>query len=155
MDSRDALRDLFAYDVWANRRVNATLGADVPPNARELLGHVLVAQELWMDRVDGKPPAQSAAGDPDTTDFTQAIEHAHGRIASLLDGADEAALDRVIAYADLKGNEHTTPLRAILLHVAHHGTYHRAQIARSLREAGHVPPRTDFIVYARETEASQ
>lgn len=152
MDSIATVRDLFAYDLWANRRVDAALDADTPARARELMGHVLAAQAIWLDRIDGVAPPTSAAGDASVVDFSEAIDRLHTRLARLLDDADEADLDRVVDYADLRGNPYHTPLRDILVHLAHHGTYHRAQIAATLKEAGRTPPRTDFIIYWRDTK---
>ncbi len=58
-------------------------------------------------------------------------------------------LGRAIAYVNSKGEAFESTVGDILLHVAQHGAYHRGQIARLLREAGHTPPYTDFIQFAR------
>ena len=150
MDTVETIRRLLAHDLWANHRVNEALRADSTPRARELFAHLIAAQDLWMDRVEAKPPATSAAGDPSLDDFGPALERAHARCLTKLDGSSEDDLARVVEYSDLGGNVHTTPLRDILLHLVNHGTHHRAQIASALKQAGAKPPRIDFIVFARE-----
>jgi uncharacterized damage-inducible protein DinB len=153
MHSHELFVSMLDYDRWANRRVaEAFRGDHVPARARELLGHVLLAQHLWCDRVEGRSTTTTVEGDPTVRDPGSEIDRAHDRLAALLSREDEASLDRRIDHRNLRGDEHSVPLREILLHVLDHGVHHRAQIASSLNEAGLTPPRIDFIVYARERE---
>ena len=63
-------------------------------------------------------------------------------------------LDRTASYRNSSGTAYQTPVRDVLSHLFTHAHYHRGQIARAVREAGHEPVWTDFIVYARRRDAS-
>ena len=151
MLSIDLIRDLLSFDHWANLRVATALHGDgTPAAARELFGHVLLAQELWADRIEGVETVRGVEGRADVTDFGSVVGHAHDRLRSILANETEDSIHRVIEYHDLSGNPHATPLSEILVHVVNHGTHHRAQVASTLKRAQLVPPRIDYIVYSRE-----
>jgi uncharacterized damage-inducible protein DinB len=57
--------------------------------------------------------------------------------------ATEAAI--TVAYQNSKGEHWESTVEDIVIHVANHGTYHRAQIAALLRAGGTTPPYTDYI----------
>ena len=65
--------------------------------------------------------------------------------ATLLDGADDAALARDVAYTNSKGEPFHDRVDDILLHVVLHGVHHRGQIAAAVRAGGGEPAYTDFI----------
>ena len=67
----------------------------------------------------------------------------------LLDALDEEGLGEGVAYRNSKGEFWTSTVGDILTHVALHASYHRGQIAASIREAGGTPPYTDYIQAAR------
>jgi len=47
---------LLRYDVWANRETLQSLRQGAPP-ARSLrwMAHIIGAEFLWLDRIDGRP----------------------------------------------------------------------------------------------------
>jgi uncharacterized damage-inducible protein DinB len=49
----------------------------------------------------------------------------------------------------LDGSAQSSSLPDIITHVCNHGTYHRGQVAKSLKAAGIQPVSTDFIVFSR------
>ena len=63
-------------------------------------------------------------------------------------------LDRGVTYRNSAGEEYTSTVEDILLHVALHGAYHRGQIARALRQGGAVPEPTDYIAFTRGAPAA-
>ena len=65
-----------------------------------------------------------------------------------------ASLAKEIAYRNSAGASFISTLEDILSHVALHGSYHRGQVAASLRSAGEIPVPTDFIVFARGAPAA-
>jgi uncharacterized damage-inducible protein DinB len=52
-------------------------------------------------------------------------------------------------YTMLDGSAQSSSLPDIITHVCNHGTYHRGQVAKSLKAAGIQPVSTDFIVFSR------
>jgi uncharacterized damage-inducible protein DinB len=55
-----------------------------------------------------------------------------------------------VEYQNFAGQKFSSLLSDIITHVVNHGTYHRGQIARIIRESGVQPPSTDYIVFARQ-----
>src|SRR5690349_4289841 len=51
----------------------------------------------------------------------------------------------------MRGGQYTSPLFDILLHVANHGTHHRAQALNMLRHLDVKAPRIDYIFRAFES----
>jgi uncharacterized damage-inducible protein DinB len=59
-----------------------------------------------------------------------------------------------VEYQNSSGTTFTNQRREMAHHVVNHATHHRAQIARLLRQAGHEPPATDYIFFARDPETN-
>jgi uncharacterized damage-inducible protein DinB len=72
----------------------------------------------------------------------------------LVESLDATALDEGITYRTSAGDQFTTSLRDILIHVALHGTYHRGQIAAAVRAGGDTPASTDYIHFVRGAPAA-
>jgi uncharacterized damage-inducible protein DinB len=146
---------LFAYDAWANALTVEGLRA--LPNdiarARGLLAHIHASQLVWMTRLREHDASAIALFPDHTLDQCAAwFEHNRDTYSSYLEALPEGGLDEAVTYVNMKGKRFSTPVREILTHVANHGTYHRGQIALLIREAGHTPPVTDFIVFVRQLD---
>jgi uncharacterized damage-inducible protein DinB len=159
----DELRDLYAYNRWANRRVldaaarlspeqlSRDLGSSFP-SVRETLAHVLAAEWVWLTRWRGSSPP----GLPESWDLSS-LEVVRAQWAEVeadqrafVEGLDEAALDRVVAYRDTRGTPYENPLGQLLRHVVNHSTYHRGQVITMLRQLDAEAVATDYVVYLRE-----
>lgn len=163
MTRMDELRELYAYDRWANRRVLDAASRLSPEElARDLgssfpsilatLAHVLGAEWIWLERWRGTSPP----GFPESWDLSS-LESVRARWAEVeadqrafVEGLDEPALDRVVAYRDTRGIPYENPLGQLLRHVVNHSTYHRGQIVTLLRQLGAEAVATDYVVYLRE-----
>ena len=153
--TKDYLRRLFEYDLWANNRVLQALEAAAPleassPIAR-LFSHIIAAQQIWLVRVQGEALSGGVIVWPEMEPalWPGMVQSTH---AAWLDQLDvwQADLDASVSYHNTKGQAFETPLHEIVTHVVIHGQHHRAQIALHLRERGHVPPATDFAFFTRE-----
>jgi uncharacterized damage-inducible protein DinB len=165
MDFR-ALALFVAYHHWATSRLLSGFSAlpadalDQPVGgsfgtARELLRHILGAEEVWIQRLHGHSPAAF----PDLTscnavsdfqavwDAVQAEQHAF--ISDL--GIEQR--EATISYINFRGEAWAYPLDAVLLHLVNHGTYHRGQLAHVLRQLGQTPPSTDYLVFVDQFAA--
>lgn len=151
MNAVDLVRELVAFDAWANQRMaGALVHSEAPPRARELFTHVLAAHDIWWARIDGEADDRGAWPEPAPSDYVVHAERAHARLDALLATENADSLERPISYRDLRGNSYATSLREIVVHLVHHGTHHRAQVASLLVQSGIESPRLDFIVFARE-----
>ena len=152
MDLVEHLRRQFAYDVWANREVLATLSASAGPSAQplKLLAHILSAERLWLERIRNQ--AQSLPVWPDfTLDQCQAQIDELARLwREFLQQLYDAELSEKITYKNSKGEPWTSTVEDILTHVILHSACHRGQIASQVRAGGEQPAYTDFIHAARQ-----
>ncbi len=150
------IRTLFRHLWWADEHVLASLAAadPRPPRAVELFAHVVGAELVWLDRVEGAAQGVAVWPDPDLETCTTLRATARRRYETFLDTLRPSDLDRTIHYANSAGKEFDTRLEDILLHVALHGAYHRGQVALVIRDAGAEPRPTDYIAFVRGSPAA-
>jgi uncharacterized damage-inducible protein DinB len=67
-----------------------------------------------------------------------------------IDEINEEELSKEISYVNSKGEKFTNTIQQIMTHVINHSTYHRAQVAAAVRQLGHSPAVSDYIVYCRQ-----
>jgi uncharacterized damage-inducible protein DinB len=153
----EALDLLFRFDAWANRTVASALAREGVPGQAEaarLFAHLTRASEVWLGRVQRSPAAALPVWPegPDA-DLAASAARAEATASAWRDHLREAPdLSVPIAYVNTRGEAFETPLGEIALHVTHHGTHHRAQISRVLREGGVPPPALDLIAFVRSPE---
>ena len=141
---------MFAYDAWANAEsLRSVHDAGAPAAAVRLMAHVAAAESLWMGRLRADPTPVVVW--PDLA--PAAIETGLARLAAqwraLVTALSATELVRSVAYVNSKGEEWTTSVDDILLHVVLHSTHHRGQVAHVLRAAGSTPAYTDYAHCAR------
>jgi len=158
----DEVRELFAYNAWANRLTFAAAEA-LPPEVyhRDLksshggihgtLAHIVWAEHLWLNRWLNQPnPAVAQGRDLRTATEVRArweeIEAERGRFLAQL---GEAQLAETRTVKPSTGGEYEHTFYQMLLHTVDHSSYHRGQIVTMLRQVGAVPPSTGLIVYYR------
>jgi len=110
----------------------------------DTLGHIHMADRAWLYRVLGQPLEKPEG--PIETEWPRIQQRWEAWAESLSD----ADLERLVAYHDLKGNPHQTPVWQIVLHLVNHATLHRGQAMAMMRQLGVAPPPTDLIFYYRE-----
>lgn len=153
MPSTDVLHRMFAYMAWADAR---TLGAlrtmhEAPPQALDLFAHVLTAEHVWLRRIEGASNTYEVFQSLGLDECERLARANHAGYGTVLAGANRT---RDVAYHTTAGIPHTTPLDDILIHVSHHGMYHRGQVALLMRAAGGTPVSTDYILFARDAVRS-
>jgi uncharacterized damage-inducible protein DinB len=142
------LERLLEYDVWANRETLRSLRQSTPP-AKSLhwMGHIVGAEFLWLDRIEGRP-AQLPVWPELTLDD---CETRLRQLSHLLPAAARADdMGRSVRYTNSKGEPWTSSVEEILTHITVHSAYHRGQIASDLRSAGAEPAYTDYIHAIRQ-----
>lgn len=150
------VRALFRHMWWADDHVLTSLMAADPRPRRavELYAHVVGAEHVWLDRVEGRSTGVPVWPDPDVDACAKLTATARQRYEEMLGTLGDAELDRTIHYANSAGKEFDTRLEDILLHVALHGAYHRGQVALVLRDAGAEPQPSDYIAFVRGVPAA-
>jgi uncharacterized damage-inducible protein DinB len=110
----------------------------------DTLNHIHMADRAWLYRVLGDTMPQ-----PSETLQVEwpKIQEGWEKWAAALTDAD---MTHAIAYKDMKGNMHVSPIWQIVLHLVNHATLHRGQVMAMFRQLGVAPPPTDLIFYYRE-----
>jgi uncharacterized damage-inducible protein DinB len=151
VDLIEHFRRQFAYDVWANCEVIATLRTSCAPSERplSLMAHILSAERLWLERLKQKP--QSLPVWPQF-DLAQCNQQAMDLGRLWKEYLSETTLDfaQTVSYKNSKGEPWTSTVQDVLTHVVIHSAYHRGQIASHMRANGSTPAYTDFIHAVRQ-----
>lgn len=153
MPATDILTRMYAHMAWADQRTLLALqqNPDSPSQALELFSHVLTAEHIWLRRLEGAPSSYAVFQPLGLEECAQLAKDSAAGFARVL--ATDSR-DRPVSYRTSAGVPHTTPVDDILIHVSHHGMYHRGQVALLIRAAGGVPLSSDYIAYFRELVAT-
>lgn len=151
------LARLVAHLGWADRRALAALRAAGPSagQAVDLLAHVLAAEHVWLARLEGRPATLKVWPTLTLDECERVAEQNLAGLTALVGRLLPADLQRDCHYRNTAGQEFTSTVEDILLHVCLHGSYHRGQIAKDLRTAGAEPNPTDFIAFVRGAPAAR
>ena len=116
----------------------------------DTLNHLLVVDQLWLDRLQGRINEIRALNQVLYEDFDAlraARERMDERIIRYVEGLDAAALARPLRYGFISGTEAETPVHLLLITLFNHQTHHRGQIHALMTQAGLKPPDSDVIDY--------
>lgn len=154
-----------AYNEWANRRLydacapmgDAARKAEAGAFFGSLhgtLGHLVIADQIWMRRFTGDGPAPAALADNPFEDFGElrSVRAAlDARIIDYVAGLADGDTEGVISYTTLTTPEPVSqPLASALAHLFNHQTHHRGQCHHMLTAAGQDAPPLDLLYYQRE-----
>ena len=142
---------LPAYLRWANRRTLDSMqtAPNLEPRAWEIATHLLEAEWLWLERLQGRVCNISWPKQVNPAQLRDAVERNAVAYADYL--ARLANSNPPITYTNSKGESFTHLAQDILAQVFSHGAYHRGQIAMLVKRGGGQPAMTDYIFFIRET----
>lgn len=141
-----SLERLFAYDAWANAEsLKSVRDAGAPKAAARILAHVAAAGDLWKGRLHSDPAPVVVWPDATVDDIAARFERQARAWPAFVAGLSAVDLVRSVAYVNSKGEEWTTSVEDILVHVVLHASYHRGQVASALRAGGATPAYTDYV----------
>ncbi len=154
MQTLETIRQLYDYNLWANREFTEYFGRAPQPNEKAIrvFAHLLVAEKTWLARILNENSDNTGANfwAGETREQCAAL-FAENRLVFDEFFADltEEKLDASFAYKNSRGTAFENTPREALTHVFLHSMYHRGQAAQAIRLAGDAPPSTDFIQYLR------
>jgi uncharacterized damage-inducible protein DinB len=156
----NALLEQLDYDHWANHRLIDAMNdldsqsfrqkiASSFPSIHQTLVHILWAEELWLERWQGRSFIRSLELEdfPSLSALRTKLHDIHAKQLQFLVGLPAEAADRVVGYVNFRGERWEYTLRQMVLHLTMHSAYHRGQLATLLRQLGRVPPSTDYLVF--------
>jgi uncharacterized damage-inducible protein DinB len=162
------LRDLFAYNHWANERVldaceplspadlTRELGGSFP-SVWATLTHLYGAENTWLARWNGSAPGSpSDLGDiDDIPRLREKWRLLWARQSQRIAEVTDADVRRSMPIQLRDGTKLEQQMGATMRHCMNHSTYHRGQITNFLRMLGAKPVGTDLTTYYRDFPPSE
>ncbi len=152
INKHSTLEKLAAYNYWANDQLLQHLEnipSEIPATALQLFSHLINAQVIWLSRLENIPVLLPLF---ETHSLAQCRELHETTSEQLQEYTvlNPPELETEIIYTNTKGEDFSNSIHDILMQVFNHGTYHRAQVARDLRQHNLEPVNTDYITYIRK-----
>ncbi len=159
---------LASYNAWANRRLYEACGAlseqeylRERPSAfgslHAVLNHVLVADRIWMARIEGR--TLPGLGDDqilyaDLIGLKVARSAADAHLRNVVAGISETVLGQPLIWRNARGDRCGTPLRLVLAHLFNYQAEHRGEAKALLQQTEVAPPSLDLIRFIDEQGAA-
>ena len=166
----DDIRLLFEYDCWANRRVlkAASRLSDeqfTQPTSgsfhcvRDTLLHILGGEWIWLSYWRHPPESSASLSDlkakrdaifsPEAFPNVDALQSKWIEVQSeqseFVNRVDNESLAKMLPFRGTR-----LSLVHLMQHVVNHSTYHRGQVALTMRQLGAEPLATDFHAFLLE-----
>jgi len=146
---KEYFKQLFRYNYWANSKVvNLLTDQNFGEEALKLYSHIINAEFNWVGRIAQLSIGKGVWEVHQRSQLKALTEESRLLYEKILNELTD--FDSNVSYTSTTGVPFTEPLSALLTQAANHSNYHRAQLARIIREKGGVPPSTDFIIFYRE-----
>jgi uncharacterized damage-inducible protein DinB len=161
------MRDLFAFNAWANHRLIGAIEALSQEQYTKVMGssfgsvrdtvvHIWAVEWVWLERMNGRSPS----GFPDAKDFPD-LASSRTRWAEVekdwleyVSRLDQSELDEEVEYKTLSFGAARDLRWQMMQHVVNHSTYHRGQVTTMLRQLGAKGVAMDLIFFYRERKAA-
>lgn len=151
------------YNFWANEKIGSFVTAaneewftqQTPSSFNTLqktLLHLWDAEHIWLKRIHGESladyPSKNFEGS--RADVVNGLLSSSKNLIQLIADSPVDYKDKSIRYKNMKGEEFSTSVESIMMHVVNHGTFHRGQVITMLRALGYTQvSSTDLITYLR------
>lgn len=150
------------YSAWATQRLlraaaelsGEELNRDFGTADKSVLGtlvHVFGADRVWLRRVLGQESGSFPTPEERSLAFLEAAwPTVYSEWRQWAGQLTPEALERPVAYRDMRGRGHESLPWEIVLHLVNHATHHRGQVSGFLRVMGKAPASLDLIAFYRE-----
>jgi uncharacterized damage-inducible protein DinB len=170
---------LSRYNQWMNGRLYG-VPLDEEQRTREMgayfgsvrgtLNHLLIVDSVWMMRLsgdrqrfalrdrDGVVIRVSSSRQLVYADFSEMTERRSALdrdITAWVDGLTEQTLARDLRWKDSSEMEFEQPFADIVMHMFNHQTHHRGQVTTLIKQLGHDPGVTDYVIFAAQYRRGQ
>jgi uncharacterized damage-inducible protein DinB len=142
------LHRLVEQSAWANRQWIQFVHSQPDPEARprELLGHLIISERIWFERIAGEQKTQTDFPVLSRGELLQGLEENREVFRSLID----TRLEDVVQFQRASGERYHARVADILHQLVTHGYHHRGQLAAHYARKGVAYPNTDHINYLIE-----
>jgi uncharacterized damage-inducible protein DinB len=148
----DYCKHFARYNRWQNQSIYAA-AATLPDGTRKrnmgayfksihaTLNHLLVGDQLWLDRIDGTPTEITSLDQELYSEFDELRdqrERADNRLDRIVASLVEARLSGTLTFRRMSGDkaELTLPLALVMMQLFNHQTHHRGQVTTLLMQCG-------------------
>ncbi len=105
------------------------------------LNHLLVGDQLWLDRIDGRPTTITSLDQELYAHFEELKlqrQWADDRLDGIVTSMDETTLASTLSFKRLSGNktDMTLPMGLVMMQLFNHQTHHRGQVTTLLMQCG-------------------
>ena len=148
MKMKNYYKTLFEHEHWANLKVleNMICASELPQQSIEIFSHIIAAQRIWLDRINGNITELKVWEVFDTEIMLELLEINYTDINKIVDNQD---LGQLIAYQNTEGFHFTNTISQIFTHLTLHASYHRGQVVILLKPFVSSLSTTDYIFYIR------
>jgi len=153
---KDHFIPLFKHVEWADKKVLESLRSAQNPQKRslQLYSHILGSEHVWLSRINGTTKRVEVWPVLSLDECERLAKENTAAFRDLVSRLTPELLEKLVTYRNSAGDQYTSTVKDILTHVALHGSYHRGQIAASLRAGGDTPSSTDYIAFVRGAPAA-
>jgi uncharacterized damage-inducible protein DinB len=139
---------LVEQSAWANRRWVELVYSDPDPETRprELLGHIVIGERIWFQRIAGEPETETAFAALTKEELLRGLEENQETFRGLI----ATRLEDVIHFRRASGEKYHARVADIVHHLLTHGYHHRGQLAAHYARKGARYPNTDHINFLLE-----
>ncbi|MGH2585425.1 MAG: DinB family protein [Dehalococcoidia bacterium] len=152
----EEIRQLFAYDRWATRRILAVLDGPDPAvwtrtnaigdrSLGSVLVHHLGASQRWRIALQTQGASEGPEPEREPLPTIDELRERWEAEWAAVDAWLPAIMEGFLGYV-----HEGVPIWLMLVHVVNHGTQHRAEAAALLTAEGRSPGELDLINYAEE-----
>lgn len=148
----DYCKHFARYNRWQNQSAYAAAGK-LPDGTRKrnmgaffksihgTLNHLVVGDQLWLDRFEGLPTSITSLDQELHDDFdelTKKRELTDNRLDRLVASLDDTRLSGTLKFRRLSGDkgELTLPVSIVMMQLFNHQTHHRGQVTTLLMQCG-------------------
>jgi uncharacterized damage-inducible protein DinB len=165
---KNLLLDYVRYNLWVNTRLvdlfthtdDAIVSHEITssfPSIRHTLIHLWDVESLWLSRLRGISPTTfpSETFNGSNEEVYEKLLATSTEFVNFIESQSENFFDETLSFTILsaKGTFHQKAVDMIH-HCMNHQTFHRGQIITMARQLGMTQfPRTDYIIFKRESEA--
>lgn len=151
---KDHFIDLQLYNQWANEVIADALEKnDVPEKATELMSHIINANMIWLDRLEGRVPGLEVWKVYEKDQLRELLKRSDIALMNFVNNCGESKFSDKIDYMNTKGEKFSSGIEEILIHLNVHAAYHRGQIISLIKDKVSPLPYTDYILYARKIKS--
>ena len=139
---------LVEHSLWANCQWLEFVYSQPDPETRprELLGHVMVSERIWFERIYGEQKTQTFFPILTKEELLRGFEENRQTFQKLI----ATCLEDVIQFKRGTGEEYHARVADIIQHLLTHGYHHRGQLASFYARKGATYPNTDHINFLIE-----